>query len=138
VVTYKTEITVANPDLKLRPGMTATAEILSQHLENVLTIANAALRYRPPEPDKAAEARSPGIGTFFRPPMRASVTSRTPPAARKRDEATIWVLDEHGMPMPAQVRLGPSDGRRTQVLEVLSGRLEPGTPVITAVERPKS
>lgn len=138
VVTYKTEITVANPDLKLRPGMTATAEILSQHLEDVLTIANAALRYRPPEPDKAAAAQSPGIGTFFRPPMRASGAPRPLPAARKRDEATIWVLDERGTPMPVQVRLGPSDGRRTQVLEVLSGRLEPGTPVITAVERPKS
>jgi HlyD family secretion protein len=70
--------------------------------------------------------------------MRASGAPRPLPAARKRDEATIWVLDERGTPMPVQVRLGPSDGRRTQVLEVLSGRLEPGTPVITAVERPKS
>ncbi|MBI5780114.1 MAG: efflux RND transporter periplasmic adaptor subunit [Rhodocyclales bacterium] len=135
VVTYKTEITVANPELKLRPGMTATAEILSQRLEGVLTIANAALRYRPPEPPKAAPSGGSGLGALFRPPVAAK---RPPPPEKKtREEATIWVLGEDGMPAPVHVRLGPSDGRRTQILEVRSGKLEAGTPVITGVERPR-
>lgn len=135
VVTYKTEITVGNPELKLRPGMTATAEILSQHLEGVLTIANAALRYRPPEAAPKPAAGSGGLGALFRPPFPAAPTP--PPEKKTREEATIWVLGEDGAPAPVRVRLGPSDGRRTQVLEVRSGKLEPGTPVITATERPK-
>jgi len=133
VVTYKTEITVANPELKLRPGMTATAEILSQHLEDVLTIANAALRYRPPEPPKVA-AGGGGLSALFRPPF--PTVPPPPPEKKTREETTIWVLGEDGTPAPVRVRLGPSDGRRTQVLEVRSGKLEAGTPVITAAERP--
>lgn len=136
VVTYKTEITVANPELKLRPGMTATAEILSQHLEDVLTIANAALRYRPPEPPKVAAGGGGGLGALFRPPFPSAPPP--PPEKKTREETTIWVLGEDGTPAPVRIRLGPSDGRRTQVLEVRSGKLEPGTSVITAAERSKS
>jgi HlyD family secretion protein len=47
VVTYDVVILVKNPDLKLRPGMTANASILVAQGENVLKIPNAALRFRP-------------------------------------------------------------------------------------------
>ena len=47
VVTYDVVILVKNPDLKLRPGMTANASILVAQRENVLKIPNAALRFRP-------------------------------------------------------------------------------------------
>src|SRR2546429_2787263 len=47
VVTYDTVIGVSNPDLKLKPGMTANVSILIAHRDNVLQIKNAALRYRP-------------------------------------------------------------------------------------------
>jgi HlyD family secretion protein len=50
VITYDTVITVANPDLKLRPGMTANASIITAQRSGVLKIPNAALRFRPPEP----------------------------------------------------------------------------------------
>jgi HlyD family secretion protein len=49
VVNYITVVDVANPDLKLRPGMTANASIITDQRTNVLRIANAALRFRPPE-----------------------------------------------------------------------------------------
>src|SRR3981081_3674217 len=49
VVTYDTVIGVSNPDLKLKPGMTANVSIMIVHRDNVLQIKNAALRYRPPE-----------------------------------------------------------------------------------------
>src|SRR5437667_11784290 len=49
VVTYDTVIGVSNPDLKLKPGMTANVSILIAHHDNVLQIKNAALRYRPAE-----------------------------------------------------------------------------------------
>jgi HlyD family secretion protein len=47
VVTYDVVIQVKNPDLKLRPGMTANASILVAHKDNILKIPNAALRFRP-------------------------------------------------------------------------------------------
>src|SRR5439155_13389097 len=50
VVTYDTVIEVHNPDLKLRPGMTANASIITAQRSGVLKIPNATLRFRPPEP----------------------------------------------------------------------------------------
>src|ERR1700757_2283479 len=44
VVTYDTVIGVSNPDLKLKPGMTANVSIVIAHKDNVLQIKNAALR----------------------------------------------------------------------------------------------
>ncbi|MDP3207964.1 MAG: efflux RND transporter periplasmic adaptor subunit, partial [Rhodoglobus sp.] len=49
VVTYPTIVTVDNPDLKLRPGMTANVTIIVARRENVLRAPNAALRFRPPD-----------------------------------------------------------------------------------------
>jgi HlyD family secretion protein len=50
VVTYDTVIGVGNPDLKLRPGMTADASIIIAQHGNALKIPNAAFRFRPPDP----------------------------------------------------------------------------------------
>jgi HlyD family secretion protein len=47
VVTYDVVIQVKNPDLKLRPGMTANASVLVAQRDNILKIPNAALRFRP-------------------------------------------------------------------------------------------
>jgi HlyD family secretion protein len=49
VVTYDTVIEVSNPDLKLKPGMTANVSIIIARRDNALKIPNAALRFRPPE-----------------------------------------------------------------------------------------
>src|SRR5256712_8914953 len=49
VVTYDTVIGVSNPDLKLKPGMTANVSIIVAYRDDVLQIKNAALRYRPPD-----------------------------------------------------------------------------------------
>jgi HlyD family secretion protein len=57
VVTYDTVIEVSNPDLKLRPGMTANASIVIAQHGGVLKIPNAAFRFRPPE--------TPTNKTFF-------------------------------------------------------------------------
>ena len=47
VVTYATVIDAPNPDLKLKPGMTATITVEVARRENVTRIPNAALRFRP-------------------------------------------------------------------------------------------
>jgi HlyD family secretion protein len=49
VVTYTVIIEVPNPDLKLRPGMTATASILIDRRDDVLRIPAIALRFSPPD-----------------------------------------------------------------------------------------
>ena len=56
VVTYSAVIDVANRGLKLRPGMTANITIMVAKRENVLTVPNAALRFKPTLPDKEQEA----------------------------------------------------------------------------------
>jgi HlyD family secretion protein len=48
VVTYCTVVEVDNKDLKLRPGMTASARFITAERKNVVKIPNAAVRFRPP------------------------------------------------------------------------------------------
>ena len=100
VVTYKTILNVNNDDLSLRPGMTATAEIVTTERENVLLVPNAALRFTPPQP---AEAQSSGGGLVAsllpRPPR--SLAPRRQSANAKGGKAVarqIWVLRD-GQPV---------------------------------------
>ena len=62
VVTYDTVIDVSNPDLKLRPGMTANASIITAQRNGVLKIPNAALRFKPPEPSHQPNVRRAAAG----------------------------------------------------------------------------
>jgi len=48
VVTYQAVLSVENPELLLKPGMTATAEILVAQFSDALTVPNGALRFTPP------------------------------------------------------------------------------------------
>jgi len=50
VVTYAAVVEVDNPDLKLRPGMTATVTIRSNEAKDVTRVPNAALRFKPSPP----------------------------------------------------------------------------------------
>src|SRR5439155_24565161 len=50
VVTYDTVVEVSNPELRLKPGMTATLSITTAKRAGALKIPNAALRFKPPEP----------------------------------------------------------------------------------------
>ena len=51
VVTYSAVIEVANPEEKLRPGMTATVTIKTHEARGVTKLPNAALRYKPSPPE---------------------------------------------------------------------------------------
>ena len=126
VVTYKTVIAVQNPDLRLRPGMTATAEIETDRREGVLTVANAALRYRPQA--KRAEA-SKGFSLFDFLHPRIPRAPQSPPQRETHGAATLYVLHE-GAPRAVTVRLGLNDGQRSEVVSVEKGELRAGTPVI--------
>ena len=50
VVTYDCVIEVSNPDMKLKPGMTANVSVVTAERKGVLKIPNGALRFKPPEP----------------------------------------------------------------------------------------
>jgi HlyD family secretion protein len=121
-------LSVDNADLSLRPGMTGTAEIVTTRRENVLLVPNAALRFTP-----AAQAPAQkSAGSFLtrmmpRPPRQAP---RAPQASAKSAAQRVWVLAE-GAPAPVEIKVGPSDGR---VTEVTGGDVREGTQVITEMQ----
>jgi HlyD family secretion protein len=106
VVSYTAILTVDNADLMLRPGMTATADIVTAAKPDVLLAPNGALRFTPPG-EKMTKA-----------------------AAKAGDiEKIVWTLDG-GKPKAIPVRAGLTDGQHT---EILSGDLEPGTALLVDV-----
>lgn len=137
VVSYKTILNVDNDDLSLRPGMTATAEIVTAERENVLLVPNAALRFTPPRPaaNAPANGRSGGLLASLLPrPPRPSAARAATETADKSTAQRVWVLRD-GRPEPVAVTVGQSDGRMT---EVSGAGLEVGEPVITASASAKS
>ena len=62
VVTYDVVIQVDNPELKLKPGMTANVSIIVSVKKDVLKMPNAALRFKPSEKGaQTAEKKGPGV-----------------------------------------------------------------------------
>jgi HlyD family secretion protein len=64
VVTYTAVIDVDNPGLKLKPGMTASVNAIVAEQKDVLTVPNAALRFRPADAERVQSR--PGAGTVYR------------------------------------------------------------------------
>ncbi len=60
VVTYTAIVAVDNPELKLRPGMTATVTIVTARRNDTLAVPNAALRFKPPGAPAASSAHRGG------------------------------------------------------------------------------
>ncbi len=117
VVTYDTVIGVSNPDLKLKPGMTANVSIIVAHRDDALQIKNAALRYRPADAPTPAETRS-----------TSSPKGAGPSGGReRRNERTVYVLSG-SHPHAVQIKTGISDGVITEVAD----GLKEGDRVVTA------
>lgn len=102
VVNYTVVVSVANPEGKLLPGMTATVTFLTSSASDVLTVPNSALRFRPA--NAVAER-----GT----PSGSGVSGRV--AANAGSSATLWHLDAAGTLVSTAVSTGLSDGQKTQV-----------------------
>jgi HlyD family secretion protein len=125
VVTYQGVISAPNPDRKLRQGMTASVTITTAHKDDALRVANAALRWKPEEPSSAAAEPGPGAARAAtspqaRNPSAAARGAREPGAQQGpgRPGRVYKVVD--GKPAPVMIRVGLSDGQRTEVLEGLS------------------
>ena len=130
VVAYTAVLSVANPDLALRPGMTATAEIVTSEQRNVLLVPNAALRFSPEREAAAAARQQGGITNVIAPPRPRFGRSRQDDSATigRGSRQTVYTLGADGQPQPVQVVVGATNGTMT---EVISGHLKPGDKVIT-------
>jgi HlyD family secretion protein len=150
VVTYDAVINVDNPELKLRPGMTANVTFVYADKQDALRIPNAALRFKMPG------AQGPGAG----PPGQTGAgpgpggqrpqggggrgaggpgaggpgagapgagTFRRPPEAGAGERRMVWVLRDN-QPGQIAVKTGITDGTLT---EVVSGDLKEGDLIIT-------
>lgn len=117
VVTYDTVIGVNNPDLKLKPGMTANVSIIVAQKDNVLQIKNAALRYRPAEA-AAGNVASPRAASSGSTARSSSGPRRGMGRESGSSERTVYILSG-GRPLPAQIKTGISDGIVTEVIEGL-------------------
>ena len=100
VVTYKTVLTVRNDDLALRPGMTATASIVTAQRKNALLVPNAALRFTPPSNSNDSNNGSFVSNLLPRPP---SDVKR--PNTALTDNPQVWVMSDSG-PQAITVKTG--------------------------------
>ena len=113
VVTYEVVITAYNPELKLKPGLTANVTIYTLERNNVCCIPSKALRFVP----------DPGMMES----MGYSIA--VPEAGKKGPENICWVLNGTQLE-PRTVTVGESDGEMT---EIISGVAE-GETVVTEVQ----
>lgn len=117
VVNYTVVVSVANEKQKLLPGMTARVNFVTRSAEDVLKVANAALRFKPEtaaaKPDAAPQANAP--------------------RSRGGASRTLHYLDEKGELKAIPVRTGVTDGSFTELrgegvkegLKVVAGTAQP-------------
>ncbi|MFT4174050.1 MAG: efflux RND transporter periplasmic adaptor subunit [Rhodocyclaceae bacterium] len=131
VITYATILTVKNDDLTLRPGMTATADIVTAAADAVLTVPAAALRFQPPTAQADGPRGQRNIMSSLFPMPRGMSRPKEVVSTGKRTgikTGTLWIL-ENGRPKAVAVTIGLTDGRNTEV----SGEgLHEGAQAITA------
>jgi HlyD family secretion protein len=131
VVTYDAVVRINNKELLLKPGMTANVQFLVSEKEDVLTIPNMALRFRPPEEkNETQELLRQEQSRTAAPRVGARRTSRTggagSSAATRGRSVKVYSLRD-GSPQPLEVQVGITDGSRT---EVIAGELKENDPVI--------
>jgi HlyD family secretion protein len=136
-------VTVSNIDLKLKPGMTANVKLLVARRENALLVPNAAFRFRVETSSSASGQRSGGsssgggaptsggqgrgAGGAGSAPRAGGLTTGagggrgTDGVARQGEGSRqrVYVLAE-GKPVERQVKIGLSDGQRTEIVEGLA------------------
>jgi HlyD family secretion protein len=129
VVSYAADLSVSNPDLQLRPGMTATADITTSQKSNVLLVPNAALRFKPTAAaDPSASSTSGGIAGALVPrrPRRGSADKTA--SVSRGGKQVVYIKGADGKPQAISVVTGLTNGTMT---EITGGDLKPGMEVIT-------
>lgn len=126
VVTYETLLHVDNADLLLRPGMTATADIVVQEIADALLAPNVALRFVPPQEEETEKSETGGtvLSKLFPRPARRSAQPRTGDSVGR--QAAVYIL-ENGELSPVTVTTGVTDGIMT---EITAGDITPGMELV--------
>ncbi len=121
VVTYTVVISAENPDLKLLPGMTATCTIVTEEVENALSVPVAAIKFSPngkPQKEKSDDddfgPPPPGMGGGNAPAMQRA-SSSTPRIVG----SGVW-MNVNGRLTFRPVKTGINDGVNVEILEGLS------------------
>jgi HlyD family secretion protein len=113
VVSYTAVLQVANPELILRPGMTATADIVVAEQRNVFLVPNAALRYTPS--DGASGRPAGGLMTQMGPRMGRNRGGEKTAKIERGARRQIYVVGADGKPEAITVTVGSSNGTQTEV-----------------------
>lgn len=122
VVTYDVVINVSNPEKILLPGMTAYVNIIVAQKKNILTVPNAALRFKPPNEN-------------ISPVENASAAKRVKKQDKDNTASGKVYLLNNGVLKPVIVTLGITDNKTT---EILSGDIKAGDTVVTGISQDKS
>jgi HlyD family secretion protein len=139
VVTYDVVVNVPNPELLLKPGMTANVTIVTAKRDNVLRVPVEALRFSPRGAGGAGTgtanlALADHTGADHTAGERAGAAAGEPVG----NAARVWKLDGEKL-MPVAIRTGLDDGIN---VEVLGGDLHPGDLVVVdetgTAQRPKT
>lgn len=108
VVTYTVVIKAENPELKLKPGLTATISIFTLELKDILTIEAKAVSFQPDFQILNAYQTAHNFKTV--PPTKSDTNNKK--------TAVVWVLDDMGISQK-EIKTGTSDGINVQVLSGL-------------------
>lgn len=121
VVTYDVVISVDNPDEVLLPGMTAYVNIEIANRQNVLLAPNAALRFKPSDPDAVAQSDANNKSRRAKSAGAENLGAGKLHVLRyaKNGKATVEAIP---------VQIGITDGRMS---EIITDQLKPGDKVIT-------
>ena len=118
IISYETRILVNNQSKLLRPGMSASANIIIQTRKDIQTIPVSALFFEPP---KLATSKKSFSFSAPSPPRRSNAK------VSKKPSKTIYIL-ENSTPTPLEVEVGINDGINAQII---SPKLAPNAQIIT-------
>jgi HlyD family secretion protein len=126
VVTYLTVLNVDNSDLSLRPGMTATADIVTKQVNDALLVPSAALRFTPPQREIKSQGQAGGslLSRLFPRPSHTRPQREAENPDKKKQ--LVWTLRDN-QPVAIPVTIGATSGIMT---EITSGEVTPGMPLI--------
>ena len=163
VVNYTVVVNAANDQGLLLPGMTATVDFVIEQKQDVLLVANAALRFQPTpemmeEMRKRRESQANAMPDSMRAQFRERMGNRGGEAGGNfrrgdfggfpgmgggsfggqmpRDRGRLWHLDGAGNLTMAMIRTGVTDGRMTEI--VMGRNVEEGLKVISGVSQPNA
>ncbi len=139
VVTYNVVLDVENKQELLKPGMTAQVRLVVGNRDNVLRIPTAALRFRLSDEELEKEAKKlkekggkPDAATIVAAADEDDLSFRSKNEAARQYK--IYKLDARNQAVPADIKIGLSNFRYT---EVVSGDLKKGDKVVTRALAPQ-